>query len=172
MHPPAHKERTDKVVGIIRDIVTKLGVPFDEVAVSEAAGHTLFTIRTKDSGVLIGARGEALQALNHLVKKMLEDTAHEDTDIFRFVVDVNGYHLKHIKMLEAQAAMLAERARTFKYDIEMSPMSAYDRLIVHAALTGTPDVKTESQGEGMVRHIVIKYIGAANTAPATEASPL
>lgn len=57
--------------------------------------------------------------------------------------------------------MLAERARTFKHDVEMSPMSPYDRLIVHASLTGLPDIKTESLGEGQVRHIVIKYTGAA-----------
>ena len=159
----------EKIRELIRTIIANLQVPIDDVVVSEAAGHTLFTIRTADSGVLIGTRGETLNALNHLVKKILEDEAEEGADVFHFVIDVNGYHLKRIKMLEAQAAMLAERARTFKYDIEMSPMSAYDRLIIHAALNGTPDVKTESQGEGKVRHIVIKYTGAP--AAASSASP-
>ena len=72
-----------------------------------------------------------------------------------------GYHLKHVKTLEGQAKMLAERARTFKYDVEMSPMSSYDRLIVHSSLQGSPDVATQSSGEGSLRHIVIKYIGAS-----------
>jgi spoIIIJ-associated protein len=145
------------IADLVRDIVSRLGIAIEDVNVSVAAGHTLFTIQTRDSGALIGTRGETLHALNHLVKKILEDTDEAD-ETFRFVIDVNGYHLKHIKMLEAQAAMLAERVRTFKYDVEMSPMSAYDRLIVHASLTNSPDVKTESQGEGQVRHIVIKYI--------------
>ena len=148
---------TDTITKRIQEIVGKLNVAVDEVKVSEAAGHTLFTIKTKDSGVLIGTRGETLHALNHIVKKMFE--GEDGDEIFRFVVDVNGYHLKHIKMLEAQALMLAERARTFKYDIEMSPMSAYDRLIVHSALSDSIDVSTESQGEGKLRHIVVHYRG-------------
>jgi len=150
--------KKEKITELIGQMLAKLGVSFDEVEVTEAAGHTLFTIRTKDSGVLIGTRGETLHALNHIVKKVLEDKAEgEGEETFRFMLDVNGYHLKHIKMLEAQATTLADRVRTFKHDIEMSPMSAYDRLIVHAALTGISEVKTESQGEGEVRHIVIKY---------------
>lgn len=147
----------EKITNRIQEVVEKLQIPVDEIKVSEAAGHTLFTIKTKDSGVLIGNRGETLHALNHIIKKVFEGEARDEA--FRFVVDVNGYHLKHIKMLEAQANMLAERARTFKYDIEMSPMSPYDRLIVHSALTDTPDVETESQGEGRLRHIIIRYTG-------------
>src|SRR3989344_2072945 len=158
------------VANLIRELIGKMGMTFDDLAVSEVAGHTIFTIITKDSGALIGARGETLHALNHVVKKILED---EGTDeLFMFVVDVNGYHAKHIKSLEAQALMLAERARTFKYDIEMSPMSPYDRLIVHTVLQGATDIATESQGEGMVRHIVIKYTGATHAESPLGAAPL
>ena len=159
----------ESVAKLIRELVEKAGYTIDALDISDIAGHTLFTLRTKDSGALIGARGETLQALNHLVKKFLETSA-EGAEEFRFVVDVNGYHLKHIKMLEAQAKILAERARTFKYDIEMSPMPAYDRLIVHSALQGAPDIGTESFGEGKLRHIVIKYKGegAETPAPSTQ----
>lgn len=155
----------ESVAKLIRDIVEKAGYTVDGLDSTEVAGHTLFTIRTKDSGALIGARGETLHALNHLVKKFLESSATEQGEEFRFVVDVNGYHLKHIKMLEAQATTLAERARTFKYDIEMSPMPPYDRMIVHSALQGAPNIATESFGEAQMRHIVIKYIEAGAAKP-------
>ena len=151
--------RKEEVADIIKELVRTMGLSLDGLDVTDVAGHTLFMLRTKDSGALIGARGETLHALNHLVKRMLETKNPGSEEAFRFVVDVNGYHLKHIKMLEAQANTLAERARTFKYDIEMSPMSPYDRMIVHAALQGSPNIKTESFGEGQVRHIVIKYVG-------------
>jgi spoIIIJ-associated protein len=147
------------VVEMVKTLVKKLGIDADGVEVTEAAGHTLLTIRTKDSGALIGARGDTLSALNHLVKRALEGKGGAEEP--RFVVDVNGYHLKHIKNLESQATMLAERARTFQYDIEMSPMSAYDRLIVHSALQNAPDVSTESRGEGKMRHVVIRYSAAS-----------
>ena len=53
--------------------------------------------------------------------------------------------------------MMAERARSLQYDVELTPMSAYERLIVHTTLQNEPHVKTESQGEGYGRRIVIKY---------------
>jgi spoIIIJ-associated protein len=52
---------------------------------------------------------------------------------------------------------MAERARSFQYDVELSPMSAYERLIVHTTLQNAPNVKTESLGEGRNRRVVIKY---------------
>lgn len=156
----------DKIVTTLKNIVARMGLNLKEVEVSEIAGHTLFTLHSTDSGALIGAGGDTLHALNHVVKKSLEKELRGDKP-FRFVVDVNGYHLKHIKMLESQARMLAERARTFKYDIDMSPMSPYDRLIVHASLQGLPDIATESKGEGVLRHIVIKYTGESQKAEDT-----
>lgn len=159
---------TETITNRIKEILTKLGVAFDGITVSEAAGHTLFSINTPDSGILIGTRGETLRALNHMVKKLFEGDGVDET--FRFMVDVNGYHLKHIRMLEGQASLLAERARTFKYDVEMSPMSPYDRLIVHSALSNIPDIATESRGEGEVRHIVIRYTGGAASSGTQESS--
>ena len=152
----------DEITVALKGILEKLGIAFDDVEVSEAAGHTLYTIHTKDSGVLIGSGGDTLQALNHVMKKLVEGKKDEG----HFMVDVNGYHLKYIRTLETQAKILAERARTFKYDVEMSPMSAYDRLIVHASLTNEPDIATESSGEGKLRHIVIKYAPKEAAAPA------
>jgi spoIIIJ-associated protein len=146
----------DKVVAAIRDLVSKMGLSIKDIQVSEVAGHTLFTLVSDDSGALIGHAGDTLHALNHLIKKTFEKEA-KGVEPFRFVIDVNGYHLKHIKMLEANAYMLAERARTFKYDVEMSPMSPYDRMIVHASLSGAPNIRTESMGDGPLRHIVIRY---------------
>jgi spoIIIJ-associated protein len=53
--------------------------------------------------------------------------------------------------------MMAERARSFQYDVELTPMNAYERLIVHTVLSDSPNVKTESSGEGRNRRVVIKY---------------
>ena len=59
--------------------------------------------------------------------------------------------------LQTKAKMMAERARSFQYDVELSPMTAYERLIIHTTLQNEPHVKTESQGEGRNRRVVIKY---------------
>ena len=64
-----------------------------------------------------------------------------------------------IERLKLKAKILANRARDMKANIEMDPMSSYERLIVHGILTNEPSVKTESTGEGRNRRIVIKYTG-------------
>lgn len=155
----------EEITQTLKDLTQKMGIVVEGITLTEIAGHTLFTIETKDSGALIGARGDTLSALNLVVKRIYEEKKGDDA--FRFVVDVNGYHLKHIKSLENQAHMLAERARTFKYDIEMSPMSGYDRMIIHAALQGSNNVYTESVGEGKMRHIVVRYSESGAPKPAT-----
>ena len=58
--------------------------------------------------------------------------------------------------------MMAERARYFKNDIEIDPMPSYERRIIHMFLEGANDIKTESEGYGPTRRVVIKYINEDN----------
>jgi predicted RNA-binding protein Jag len=57
---------------------------------------------------------------------------------------------------------MSDRAKSFKIDVELDPMSSYERMIVHSYLEGVPEIKTESIGEGSSRRVVIKYIGAVS----------
>lgn len=145
---------SNRIIEVLKDFLNKLGVAFDSVDTTEIAGSTFFTIHTGESGKLIGNQGETLSALNHIVKKTLEKEIPEDA---HFVIDVNGYNARRVKSLEDQARLVADRARTFHYDIEMSPMSAYERMIVHSTLKEMPDIETVSHGEGKMRHIVVRY---------------
>lgn len=153
---------------ILKELLDAAGISYNGVTRSEAAGQVIFSIEASDTRDLIGQRGEAVQAIDHLLKKIIEESAEEPTESgasnapgtgreTMFLVDVNGYRTKQIKDLQAKALMMAERARSFQYDVELSPMSAYERLIVHTTLQDAPHVKTESQGEGRSRRVVIKY---------------
>lgn len=142
------------VKNTISTLLGHLGIPAEETSVSDLGGSLVFTIRTTESGKLIGTHGEALSALNHLVKKMLEGKIPEGE---HFTIDVNGYHARKVKSLEDQARLVAERARTFRYDVELSPMSSYERMIIHSTLKEMPDIETVSHGEGKLRHIVVRY---------------
>jgi spoIIIJ-associated protein len=145
---------TTLVITTLKDVLSHLGVAYDDIAIEELGGSTFFTIKTKDSGVLIGARGDGLSALNHVVKKMLESKLPREA---HFTIDVNGYNARKIKSIEDQARLVAERARTFRYDIEMPPMTAYERMIVHSTLKSMSDIDSSSAGEGAMRHIVVRY---------------
>jgi spoIIIJ-associated protein len=105
---------------------------------------------------MIGRDGETLKSLNHLIQKMTEKDINETTP--RIILDVNGYQKKHFENLKNTAHMMAERARYFKSNIEFDPMTAFDRRIIHLFLEGAKDIKTESEGFGPERRVVIKYI--------------
>ena len=141
----------DDVKTFLETLLNKAGVAFDSIEVSDSSGQLVFQIHTQESAKLIGSRGDTLRALNHIVKKVHEGENNH------FLVDVNEYRTKKIEDLRQTAKMLAERARSLKYSVEMTPMSSYERMIVHAALTDEPHITTESHGEGRDRRVVIKY---------------
>lgn len=148
----------EMVETILKEILDSMGVEGATIARSEIAGQTIFSIQTTDARSLIGGHGDTIHALDMLVKKIAEkQLPPESASDLHFLIDVNDYRAKQIKDLQTKALMMAERARSFQYDVELSPMTAYERLIVHTTLQDAPNVKTESQGEGRSRRVVIKY---------------
>jgi len=154
------------VAATIKELLDSMGFTGASVAQNTVAGQTVYSIKgAGDARELIGMHGDTIHAIDTLVKKIAEkrfSSAPREADDETsapplFLVDVDDYRGKQIRDLEAKAKMMAERARSLRYDVELSPMSAYERLIVHTALAGEPHVKTESQGEGRSRRVVIKY---------------
>lgn len=148
------------VVRILKNLLDSIGAQYKDISQMEVAGQQIFMINAEDGRMLIGPHGDAIHAIDHVVKKIAEKNAGTeaaDEDGLHFLVDVNEYRTRQIRDLQSKALMMAERARSFQYDVELSPMSAYERLIVHTTLQNEPNVKTESQGEGRSRRVVIKY---------------
>ena len=157
----------DTVQRVIEDFLASMGYSA-AVDSSEVAGQRVYSIKAvanpKD---LIGMHGDTIHAIDHLVKKIVEKRTMQGQEAGTpsaasgaeglFLVDIDDYRTRHIRDLQQKAKMMAERARSFQYDVELSPMSSYERLIVHTALQDEPNVKTESQGEGRSRRVVIKY---------------
>lgn len=160
----------ESVEAILEKLLSELGVAHASIEHTTIAGQEIFSIQVEgDARALIGIRGETVHALDTLVKKIYEKSlpTADATDMAlsaqigertpMFLIDVNNYRTNQIKELQTKAHMMAERARSFQYDVELSPMSSYERLIIHTTLQGAPNVKTESQGEGRNRRVVIKY---------------
>ncbi len=149
--PQEHIEST------LRTLLGHLAVTLESVSVdTDAKTKSLcFQVRTPDSAILIGERGDRLLALNHLVKRIVERELGDEN--VQFLIDINDYQKRRIDDIRAKAHMLAERARYFKSSVEMDPMSSYERMIVHAEFTETPDIATESSGYGKERHVVLKF---------------
>lgn len=151
---------------VLKEMLSLMGVSYTGIEKQTIAGQTVFSIATDDSATLIGTHGDTIYALDTLIKKIVEKaleknaTEGERPEEPLFLIDVGGYRAQKIKDLETKALMMAERARSFQYDVELSPMSAYERLIVHTVLSDKPNIKTESQGEGRGRRVVIRYVAA------------
>ena len=173
----------NEIQNLIKDLLEKATLPAKEVLILEkdntTSGNsktTWFSVEMSQPHYFLGRGGEALSALNHLVKKIVEaktspqsspkEREGEEAPSFRggvgvgsILIDINDFQKKRIENIHAIAHMMAERARYFKSNIEVDPMSAFERRIVHEFLAEAPDLKTESTGEGMSRRVVIKYIG-------------
>lgn len=143
----------EEIKKFIETLLQKAEITFDSISTEEDNEETVFQIKTPESSKLIGSRGDTIRALNHITKKAFENQDERP----RFLIDVNGYRTKKINDLKETALLLAERARSLKYNVEMTPMSGYERMIVHSALSDEPNIKTESHGEGRDRRVVICY---------------
>jgi len=158
----------DKIKEIIEQIFKSTSCAISKCEFSVDNGMLWCMIETPDSNFMIGRDGETLRSLNHIVQKILEkNSPHGNLDENEFIkerspnifIDINGYQKKRFDNLKNIAHMMAERARYFKSSIEIDPMPAYERKIVHMFLEGAKDLKTESEGYGQNRRVIIKYIG-------------
>lgn len=150
----------DDIKKIIEEILTKTALSFDEIEVTtdDDDGSVWFLIKSSDSKLFIGKNGENLEALNHLIRKIIENKTRETRLPFQVVIDVNEYQKKKTENIKAIAHMMAERARFFKASVEVEPMNAFERKIIHTYLQNKKDVATESVGQGPTRHVVIKFV--------------
>lgn len=150
---------------LIETLLKHLQVGVESIEITDSDGRERFSVKTPDSHMLIGAKGANLFALNHLVKKMvlaksiakkapLGETEKERT----FFIDVNGYQEAAALNIKAAAKVMGERARSFKTNVELEPMSSYERMVIHSYFQEAKDLKTESVGEGERRRVVIKYV--------------
>jgi spoIIIJ-associated protein len=115
------------------------------------------TLDTPRNPILIGKNGVTLQALNELVRLA---TSSRYKKRFRILLDINDYKdAKYDKVIAIAKRIARDVART-QQDVTLDPMPADERRVVHNALSGTPNIKTESVGEGHRRAICIRFIAS------------
>ncbi len=98
-------------------------------------------VKTEDSGRLIGRQGQTLSDLQYLVNRLL---FQQDPNTPKITVDVGGYRSQAREALVRKAKQAAEKVRRWGDVVELEPMNAFDRRIVHNALKDDPSVETHS----------------------------
>ncbi|OQY60510.1 MAG: hypothetical protein B6245_00995 [Desulfobacteraceae bacterium 4572_88] len=123
-----------------------------EISVREDTERIFFNVRGGNTGVLIGKRGQTLEAIQYLVEKIINKQHNRRV---RIQVDVEGYLDNRRAKLENLAARLSEKAKRIGKPVSIGQLNAYDRRIVHIALKDDNAVRTQSMGEGFYRKLVI-----------------
>lgn len=117
------------------------------------------TIDTKDAGRLIGARGESLEGLQLLVSQILAkklQVGEEKPEFKRVLIDVMGWRKQKEDELSNRAKSWAQQVLDSGEPMDLEPMPAWQRRIVHMVVQETPGVESESVDEGYNRHLVIR----------------
>ena len=124
----------------LEKLLELLGFP---VTVEEHAleDGLLLDVKTEDSGRLIGRQGQTLSDLQYITNRLL---FQQDPTTPKVTVDVSGYRAAAREALVKKAQDAAEKVRRWGDVVELEPLSAFDRRIVHQALKDDPDIETHS----------------------------
>ena len=138
----------------IESILQAMGLTYQlEVRSLNNESEIYYNIHTDENPLLIGAHGKTLDALQVLVRNLLQTYTKE---MLVVNVDVGGYRETRKHQLEVLATKIAKDVAKSKVPVKLKPMSSYERRIIHNKLSEWRDVYTESEGEGTDRCLVIK----------------
>lgn len=141
----------DEIGAFVRDVVAAMGITVTVTATSSADGVRV-DITGDEGELLVRRKGEALDALQHLVNSIWRDQTGRDG---RIVVDCLDFRKGKDAELRQMARFLIEKAKMTGVPQEMGPLNSYSRRLVHMEVSLDPGVSSESQGDGMVKTVII-----------------
>ena len=153
---PAEQADRETSAGVAQEFLQELtklmGVEVSVHVNTDEEGNVRVNMEGDSQGILIGRRGETLDALQYLTSLKINKGKSEYT---RVTLDTEGYRARREEALVRLANRMANRAVKTGRRVSIEPMNPYERRILHSALQGNPDVTTHSEGEEPNRHVVI-----------------
>jgi spoIIIJ-associated protein len=152
------EQERDAAVLILNELLDKMQVRATVTTrlseLDEITGRrvNLLDVTGDDLGVLIGPRGDTLDALQYVARLMVSHRLHRRVN---FLVDVEGYRERREQALVRLAERMADKVRQRQEPISLEPMPPYERRIIHMTLRNASGVYTESTGEGDRRKVRI-----------------
>jgi spoIIIJ-associated protein len=148
-YPPATEEQIAKAKAYVEGLIKAMGVEGEVVATNE--GNTVKLDIVTDNAMVIGHRGETLDAIQTLAKRIVEDN---DSHV-RVVADSQGYRAKREASLIHLAQRTADKCVKKGRKISLEPMDSAQRKIIHSALTNDDRVYTRSEGHEPNRKVIV-----------------
>jgi spoIIIJ-associated protein len=148
------EDLAEKASEFLLGVLERMGISAD-IDIKDDTDKTILEIQTKDTELVIGRRGVVMDALQHLVNKVVYRDRAVGERTKPLVVDAGGFRDKQIERLRALAQRMGEKALQTKQIVELQPMTPHDRRIVHMAIAEIPGLSSRSEGEGEDRHILV-----------------
>lgn len=144
--------KVERAVAFLEKLVQHMGI--EATIEHEIAAEGLVHIRLsgRRMGVLIGRRGQTLDAIQYLTNIVANDGKGRRA---RIVLDAEGYRQKRAETLRSLALRLADKVKRDGRKAALEPMSALERRVVHLALRERSDVETRSEGDEPYRRVII-----------------
>ena len=144
----------DYVKGYLTTVLTNMGLKTELNAKYEKEVINM-NISTDRDAVLIGKGGRTLQALNELVRVAIQNRFSKH---YKILLDIGDYKEEKYEKLIQMARRYAKEVQTTKNTVTLNPMPSDERRIIHGALSGYHNIKTESKGQGKDRRLTIYYV--------------
>lgn len=137
---------------VVEELLQSMKIDYQIEKVEFENNITRINIIGKDMGLLIGRKGETLNALQFIAGLMINRRREQK---IRIILDVEDYRRKREQSLEALALRLSEKVKQTQKNVIMRPMSSQERRIVHTVLQEDPQLVTYSMGDEPNRKVVI-----------------
>ena len=142
----------------LKNMTEKIGVPV-QIMVKTYEDHISVSMMGDTLGILIGRRGETLDALQYLTSLIVNK---QRSGYMRVSLDTENYRAKREEALGKLAQRMAARARKTGRKVTLEPMNPYERRVLHSALQNNPYVTTHSEGEEPYRRVIITLKDGTN----------
>jgi spoIIIJ-associated protein len=151
--PPAADDDKvgERAKAVLEGILARMGIAAP-VSVEETEESILLNIQGDGGGLIIGRRGQNLDAIQYIVNKAANRSSNGRKMI---IIDTEAYRKRREESLVTLAGKLGEKVKKTKKAVTVSHMNAHDRRIIHMALQNDASLTTRSRGEGEYRKIVI-----------------
>ena len=147
----AQSEEAKRASAFLSGLTERMGVPV-AIALQESPEQLRMQMTGEGMSLLIGRRGETLDALQYLTSLNINRGREE---YLRVSIDTENYRAKREEALRKLAIRMAGRAKKSGRRVALEPMNPYERRILHSALQDDPDVTTHSEGEEPYRRVII-----------------
>jgi spoIIIJ-associated protein len=146
------QQAAEKARELLQVMLDGIGAGGTASVANATDGQVSMNVDGGDAAILIGKRGQTIDAIQYLVSVI----THQQTGTrVRILIDVGGYRTRREEALRDQALYFAEKVKESGQEAVLDALNANERRVIHATLADNPDVYTYSEGQEPERHVVI-----------------